>query len=85
MMNRVYNMLSSARGTVPQGRVRKSDLKKQPFKKKLICPTCRSSKSTIFVYSDEPTSGHISQRCSVCNHLLYIDYTNLTIQDAESK
>ncbi len=83
MLNSTINQFPGTRGAKPQMKVRRSDLKLRPVKKKLVCPTCKSSKSTIYVYDDEPTSGHISQRCNVCNHLLYIDYENLTVQDAE--
>ena len=83
MFNNAISLLSGTRAN-SQAKVRKCDLKKRIVKKKLICPTCRSSKSTIYVYDDAPTCGHISQKCNSCGHLLYIDYEILTVQDAES-
>lgn len=62
----------------------KNDLRQMAIKKKLVCPTCRSSKSTIYIYEGAPTSGRVSQKCSVCGHLLFIDYGKMTLQDTES-
>lgn len=86
-----YNYRSSGarRATNPGGNantqkhLRKCDLKKMDVKKKLICPTCRSSSSTIFIYEGAPTSGCVSQRCYNCGHLLFIDYEKMTLQDTE--
>ena len=84
MLNSTIKQFPGTRGAKPQMKVRRSDLKLRPIMKKLICPTCKSSKSTIYVYADAPTCGHISQKCNNCGHLLYIDYERLTVQDAES-
>lgn len=63
--------------------LRKCDLKNMPVKKKLVCPNCRSSRSTIFIYEGSSSSGCVSQRCCVCGHLLFIDYEKMTLQDTE--
>ena len=89
MSEYTYTTSSARRAMFPggnantQNHLRKCDLKKKQVKKVLTCPTCRSSKSSIYIYEGSTIGGQVSQRCFNCGHLLFIDYDKMTLQDTE--